>query len=159
MGARCADLDLPALALRQNTSGFQNSAFGKDALYSNTTGRKNSAFGKDALRANTAGGYNAALGYRSLGSNTTGTGNVAVGQRAGSLQTSGDNNIYLANNVGVAGENGQIKIGTVGTHNDTFIAGIHGNSSDGGIAVLVNSNGALGTMTSSARFKQDVQLV
>ena len=35
--------------------------------------------------------------------------------------------------------------------------GIHGITSSGGIAVLVNASGALGTVTSSARFKQDVR--
>jgi len=45
----------------------------------------------------------------------------------------------------------------VGTHTGATIAGIHTATSSGGIAVLVNASGKLGTTTSSARFKQDVQ--
>jgi len=57
----------------------------------------------------------------------------------------------------VAGESGQIKIGTVGTHTQATIAGIHDNTSVDGVAVLVNAEGVLGTIPSSARFKQDVR--
>ena len=57
----------------------------------------------------------------------------------------------------MAGESGQIKIGTVGTHTQATIAGIHGATSAGGVAVLVNASGVLGTTPSSARFKQDVR--
>ena len=56
----------------------------------------------------------------------------------------------------MAGESGQIKIGTVGTHTQATVAGIHGSASSDGIAVLVNASGVMGTTTSSVRFKQDV---
>lgn len=54
-------------------------------------------------------------------------------------------------------ESGQIKIGTVGTHTQTAIAGIHGATSSGGIGVFVDASGVLGTTTSSLRFKEDVR--
>jgi hypothetical protein len=59
--------------------------------------------------------------------------------------------------VAVAGESGQIRIGNAGTHVQTHVAGIHGATSSGGVGVLVNANGTLGTTTSSARFKRDVE--
>jgi hypothetical protein len=47
---------------------------------------------------------------------------VALGWKSGQDQTTGSDNIYLAND-GVAGENGQIKIGTAGTHTATSLVG------------------------------------
>jgi hypothetical protein len=143
-------------ALRDNTTGGGNSAFGSYALRSNTTAADNAAFGQTALRFNTTGAQNAAFGRAALYGNSSGSRNVAVGIGAGSSQTTGNDNIYLAN-AGVGGESGQIKIGTVGTHTGTTIAGISGATSSGGVAVLVNASGKLGTTTSSARFKQDVR--
>jgi hypothetical protein len=160
-------------ALRSNTTAPQNSAFGWSALRDNTTGGGNSAVGSFALRANTTGGSNVGVGQTALRSNTTGSDNtalgrgalysstggsrnIAVGMGAGNGQTTGNDNIYLAS-AGVAGESGRIRIGTVGTHVQTQLAGIHGATSAGGVAVLVNPSGVLGTTTSSARFKRDVE--
>ena len=143
------------LALYANTGSY-NSAFGFRPLASNTTGANNLAFGNRTMEFNTTGTKNVAFGDFALRRNTTGTRNVGLGYYAGANQTTGSNNIYLAND-GVAGESGQIKIGTVGTHTKTTIAGISGATSSSGIAVLVNASGVLGTTTSSARFKQDVR--
>ena len=109
-------------ALGSNTTGISNSAFGEGAGNANTTGVGNSAFGQYALRANVSGNYNSALGKATLNASTTGSRNVAVGNAAGASQTTGSDNIYLAN-FGAAGESGQIKIGTAGTHTDTFLVG------------------------------------
>src|SRR6202040_1200546 len=54
-------------------------------------------------------------------------------------------------------EGNTIRIGTEGTQTATYIAGISGAISSGGAAVFVNSNGRLGTMTSSARFKNEIK--
>ena len=143
------------LALYANTGSY-NSAFGFRPLSSNTTGTYNVAFGQRTLELNTTGNHNAAFGDQSLRNNTTGTHNVGLGWYAGASQTTGSNNIYLVN-TGVAGESNQIKIGIVGTHTGTTIAGISGAVSTSGVAVLVNANGKLGTTTSSARYKQDVR--
>jgi hypothetical protein len=159
-------------ALRMNSTGAQNSAFGRSALYANTTGVRNAAFGMYALRSTTTGGenaavgshalrqnttgqQNAALGRLALYSNTSGSRNVAIGVGAGSSQSTGNDNIYIAN-PGSPGESGVIKIGTGGTHTTTRIAGIHGAVAMGAVAVLIEPNGTLGTVVSSARFKQDV---
>src|SRR5215471_13706465 len=50
-----------------------------------------------------------------------------------------------------------IRIGTRGTQKATFIAGIGGATVPTGIAVLVDGNGRLGTITSSARFKDAIK--
>jgi len=74
---------------------------------------------------------------------------------AGLNLTTGSNNVDIGN-AGVAGESNKIRIGTVGTQNATFIAGISGVGVTGS-PVLVNSNGKLGVMSSSARFKEAIK--
>src|SRR5262249_44065696 len=57
---------------------------------------------------------------------------------------------------GGLGESNTIRIGTTNTR--TFIAGIHGVATGlPGAAVVVDANGQLGTMSSSRRFKEDIQ--
>jgi len=143
-------------ALGSNTTGNYNSAFGAGALYSNTTGHYNTALGQGALLYNSTGHSNTSIGRDSMGLNTTGHSNVAIGASAGFNQTTGSDNIYIVNS-GIPAENGQIKIGTAGTHTKTTIAGIRGATATGGISVLVDANGVLGTTASSARFKQNVR--
>src|SRR5204863_1446316 len=116
---------------------------------------KNTATGFDALYSNLIGTENMANGYRAL-LNNTGNNNIAVGSSAGSNLTTGDNNIDIGN-AGVAGESAKIRIGTKGTQTATFIAGVNGVTVAGGINVLVNTNGQLGTTTSSARYKENIQ--
>jgi len=108
------------------------------------------------LEANTTGSMNTAMGSDALLQNRSGFNNTAIGFTAG-FKITGDNNIDIGANVqGVAGESNTIRIG-----NDfnftTFIAGISGANVGTGAAVLVNSNGQLGTMSSSRRFKDDIQ--
>jgi hypothetical protein len=45
----------------------------------------------------------------------------------------------------------------VGIQTATFVAGISGTTSSGGVAVFVNGNGQLGTATSSRRVKEDIR--
>jgi Chaperone of endosialidase len=80
-----------------------------------------------------------------------------LGQGAGSNLDTGSNNIDIGN-VGAAGESNKIRIGTEGTQTATFIAGIY-NVNEGGtpLAVYINSNGQLGTMSSSRRFKKEIK--
>ncbi len=157
-------------ALRANTGGGNNSAFGDNALAANTGGGTNSAFGDNALGANTTGGSNSAFGYYALGANTTGNGNAAFGWRtlhqlssggsnlalgmlAGSVLTSGSYNIYVGNS-GVSSESNTTRIGDDQTA--TYVAGISGATSAGGVAVYVDSFGKLGTITSSRRYKEEI---
>ena len=146
----------------QNISGSQgstsqNTAVGQGALQSITSGSANTAVGAVALTSKTSGDLNTAIGTNALGTNTTGSNNIAVGNGAGSVLTTGDNNIDIDNAGGAADEANTIRIGTSGTQTATFIAGISGATASGGAAVFVDTDGQLGTMTSSARFKDAIK--
>src|SRR6266545_2179638 len=141
-------------ALSSNTTGFGNTATGTQTLFSNTTGVGNTATGVTALESNTTGGSNTAIGVEALQS-TTGSGNIGVGITAGVNLTTGSNNICIGNS-GVAGESGTIRIGTAQTA--TFVAGVNGVTTGGtGTPVLIDASGQLGTISSSARFKDEIR--
>ena len=57
----------------------------------------------------------------------------------------------------MAAESGRIRLGTKGKQTSTYIAGISGVAVAGGVGVIVDSNGHLGTVVSSARFKDEIQ--
>jgi len=142
-------------ALENNTSGDRNTANGLSALSGNATGNDNTANGHEALHFNLSSG-NTAMGSGALSENTTGSNNTALGFNAGDALT-GDNNIDIGSGVpGVAGESNTIRIGNTDI-TDTLIRGISGATVSGGAAVFVNGNGKLGTMTSSARFKEEIK--
>jgi hypothetical protein len=144
-------------ALSGNTQGHDNAATGDYALYNNSSGSNNTASGRVALYANTIGDGNAAYGDEALDENTTGSNNTAIGNLAGKDLTTGDNNIDIGYNVlGIAGESNTIRIGNTDI-NTTIIRGISGQTIPSGATVIVASNGQLGTMTSSKRFKQDIK--
>jgi hypothetical protein len=144
-----------ANALRDNTTGFQNTAVGHSALFDNTDGTFNTAIGASALVLNTSDG-NTACGNVAL-FNNTGSNNTALGNGAGTNLTTGSNNIDIGYIVGgVAGESNTIRIGNSDITN-TFITGISGTNSPGGVAVFCNSDGKLGVISSSARFKEDIK--
>jgi hypothetical protein len=142
-------------ALNKNTTGFGNTATGSLALANNTLGVFNTAVGDLALFGNGSGDGNTAIGANALG-NTTGFSNIGIGLEAGLNHTVGSNNICIGNS-GVVGESSTIRIGTVGIQTATFVAGISGTTSSGGVAVFVNGNGQLGTATSSRRVKEDIR--
>ena len=139
-----------------NTTGILNTAHGYRALYTNTTGGANTANGFEALLSNTTGANNTGEGFSALFSNTTGHGNIALGFRAGINLTTGSRNIDIGNE-GVAGESGKIRIGTSGEQKNAFIAGISGTTVPGGVAVIIGTDGHLGTVTSSERFKDQIK--
>jgi hypothetical protein len=89
-----------------------------------------------------------------LSAASTGTRNIAIGFQAGASVTTGSDNIHIGTE-GSPGDSDTIRIGTA-AQTATFVGGIHGATSSGGIAVLVNSSGQLGTTTSSRRFKEDI---
>src|SRR5713101_6744890 len=142
-------------ALYSNTSGDDNTADGHFALFHNITGPRNTATGHGALYGNKTGEANTASGFNALLHNTAGSGNIALGASAGS-NTTGSNNIDIGN-IGIRGESNRIRIGTLGNHTDTFIAGISGVTVAEGIAVIIDANGQLGTVTSSERYKDSIK--
>jgi hypothetical protein len=160
-------------ALELNTVGDGNSALGEVALGDNTTGSENTAVGAAALPRNTIGSTNTAVGLRSMFVATTGDNNVALGAESLRGLTSGSNNIgigYLAATGITAGSN-NILIGTPGpgdesdtirignNHTRAFVRGIRGVTTGqaNAVAVVVDSFGQLGTISSSRRTKEDIQ--
>jgi hypothetical protein len=144
------------VALTSNTTGNQNTATGNIALYNNTTGNQNTATGYNALSGNTTGLNNTASGVNALSNNTTGNGNIALGFNAGLNLTTGSGNIDIGS-PGTAGESRTIRLGKIGSQTNTFIAGINGVTVAGGVGVIIDTNGHLGTVVSSERFKENVQ--
>jgi hypothetical protein len=153
-------------ALTSNEHGSFNTATGYDALSYNTTGTQNVATGAHSLEKNTAVGFNAATNNLSGSENTAsgyyalfyskGNDNTAEGYEAGYKLTTGSNNIEIGNK-GAAADSKVIRIGTEGTQKKTFIAGIYGNSTVSGVAVVIGSNGELGAVSSSERFKSGIE--
>ncbi len=144
-------------ALLSNTVGFQNTAVGGWALVNNNTGNVNVAIGSLAAYSNFTGGGNTAVGNGALFDNQSGNYNIALGYAAGD-RTTGSNNIVIGD-IGVAGESNTIRIGGggfTGPQTAAFIAGISGTAVVGD-AVVVDGNGQLGTLASSARFKKNIK--
>ncbi len=164
-----------AYAMSGNTTGNENVAFGVAAMSANSTGYNNTAIGYAALYSNTKGYYNTAVGTvayanQSSGSNNTavgynagpayhyinGDGTIMIGSKAGSQVTSGSSNIIIGN-IGENTDMFTLRIGTLGSQQRAFIAGIRGATVTGGQAVVVDANGQLGVISSSRRYKQDIQ--
>jgi hypothetical protein len=133
-------------ALFANTTGFHNTADGFAALSRNTTGNHNTANGDEALGGSTTGNFNTTNGAHSLENNTTGSGNTAFGFGAGNNVTTASNVICIGS--GVAGAN---------VSSGCYIGSVFGQTSSGGGAVFINSNGKLGTSTSPRRFKKEIK--
>jgi hypothetical protein len=147
------------LSLAENDSGSHNTASGYRSLETNTSGSENAAFGVNALQDNTSGGQNTASGNGALRNNAEGSRNVALGYRAGLAMVNGNDNIFIgAYNIGKARDTATIRIGSA-SQKKAFIAGISGVKTGLSAAqpVFIDANGQLGTIKSSARFKEDIQ--
>ena len=164
-------------ALLNNAGGAGNNAMGHFALSANTTGSSNVAIGGIALNHNIGGDANIATGFGALQNNTDGSNNIAMGVNSLSANMTSDNNTAIGASAlqGSAGSgntalghdsgaavgtaNNVICIGTQGANvdNSCYIGNIFGATSPGGVAVLVNSDGKLGTIVSSRRFKEDIK--
>lgn len=161
------------------STGLFGAAFGNSVLASLTSGSSDSGFGNGALQSVTSGGNNSAFGFVSGSAITTSSGNSLFGAAAGSTLITGANNTLIgltaggayvgaeSNNIiigasilGTAAESNTTRIG-VGGVNATrcFIGGIRGITTgvNDAIAVLVDSAGQLGTVSSSARYKDDIE--
>jgi hypothetical protein len=152
-------------ALLANTVGNYNTAVGAETLGANTTGQESTATGGWALFSNTTGGANTASGYYALFSNTTGSNNIAIGyQAAMNVSGTNSNNIHIGTQ-GASGDNGTIRIGgntnlsDSATQTQFFASGIRGTTTtnNDAIPVVIDSAGQLGTVSSSRRYKEDIQ--
>ena len=130
-------------ALVFNDTGGSNTATGYFALTNNITGGSNTAIGWDALTANTTGSTNTAIGNQALQSSLTTSNHVAVGNMAGSGITTVDNNIIIGHHSGVHSVFGQVSDRC--TIDNIFGAPV---SAATAVAVMVDSDGRLGTVTS-----------
>lgn len=142
------------------------------------------AIGSGAMDA-ASGDYNIAIGDGAMGSTVTRTESIAIGTRTmnndcgsycigigyqagNTTPTTSDYCIYINSDGSSSDPSGTIRIGgTVTTFDDTFqydlgptfIGGIRGvttNNNDA-VAVLIDSAGQLGTVSSSIRYKENVQ--
>lgn len=146
-------------ALNSNTTGGLNTAIGESAMANSTTGSANTASGGAALANNSTGYNNTAVGFGALNYNTTGYHNIAIGSGAGAGVSGGNSNNVHIGNAGNADDSGTIRIGTPGTQTSFFAAGIRGvtTGNNDAVPVVIDSNGQLGTVSSSRRFKEDIQ--
>lgn len=148
-------------ALGSNSTGTYNTASGYEALYGDTGGVQNTAVGADTLLDNKNGEFNTAVGVGALKKSANGKYNVGLGWDAGSALTGGSNNVEIGS-PGVAADSGVIRIGTItnttSTQSAAYIAGIYGvKTGTAGMAVVIDSSGQLGTVSSSIRYKEDIQ--
>jgi len=136
-------------SLGTNTAGIGNTAVGPAALPSNNVGNDNTAVGGFALPLNTGGDNNTAIGTFAL-TNSTGSGNTALGHLAGEHMTTADNVI----SIGSPGDETAFTIG-----DRCFIGNIRGVTvgNGDGVNVIIDSDGQLGTVNSSRRFKRDIK--
>jgi hypothetical protein len=131
-------------SLLNNTSGFGNVAMGARALANNTDGDLNTAIGTSALTT-TTGASNTAVGAYAL-QNTAASDNTAIGASAG-INITGSGNVCIGAGVnGVAGEG-----------NTTRIRNIATTPLNTGMFLEVDTDGKIGFITSSRRYKHDIE--
>ena len=133
-------------ALGHNT-GSSNVAVGFQALFNNTTsGDSSQAFGYQALFNQRDGLHNNGFGWHALYNNVSGDDNTAIGHGAGS-NIKGNGNVDIGAGVGgVATENNTTRIRNIGT-----------TPYNTGKMVQVDSNGKLGYVVSSRRYKEEIE--
>ena len=166
-------------ALYSNTSGGNNVGIGTFSLLNNLTGTGNIAIGGDSMYTNTTGQNNVCVGYRSLYLSSGSSNNVFVGHKTGqaTANTSGSvcvgyqaytytggtnsNQIVIGTDI-IANNDNQIRIGitanSTGSMSSNYQGGIRGRTTNinDAVAVLIDSNGQLGTSSSSITKKRDI---
>lgn len=144
------------------TTGQENTGLGAGALVLLTTGDDNIAI--SGMQNATTGSENIAIGVLAGDSITSGSFNTFIGGSAGGAVTTTNSNIMIGNlATGVVGDANTLRIGAgagagTGQLNRAFIHGIRGitTANADAIAVLVDSAGQLGTVSSSIRYKENV---
>ncbi len=86
------------------------------------------------------------------------SGCICIGSLAGTAMTDNTTCIYL-DHAGVAGEDGVIRIGTNAIHTKNYQTGIRGviTGNIDAIPVVIDSDGQLGTVSSSLKYKENVK--
>lgn len=108
----------------------------------------NTAIGQHTLRLITTGTSNSCVGYQAGSALTTGSTNTLIGRDAGIAYTGAESNNICIGIQGIAGESNKTKIG-----------GIRGatTTNNDAVAVLIDSAGQLGTVSSSMRYKSNIE--
>src|SRR5438552_1338202 len=147
-----------ATSLLTNTDGDSNDAIGDYALGFNTTGSRNQAIGVDALLNNDTGGSNVAIGDSALSQNVQGSYNTVIGYLAGG-SVEGNDNIYIGATSAdsITSESSTIRIGDPMLVTACYVAGITGHTASGGTQAFITRDARLGTLTASARFKDNIK--
>jgi len=149
-----------ASAMTSSTSegAYSNTAVGVLTLFE-VEGSLNTAVGAGALENLLGGSSNTALGFFAGDYYSSGSGNIAIGDyAANNVSGANSNNIHIGSQ-GASGDNATIRIGTSGTQTSFFAAGVRGvtTGENNAVPVVIDSNGQLGTVSSSRRFKEDIQ--
>ena len=153
------------IAFGGTLTGNDNIAVGNNIMQVATTAAFNVFLGHGSGAGVTTAGKNVGIGYSSLGNGTlTGSYNCALGYNSGTNYATSEADNILINNAGTASESNALHIGAgTGTGNQqlnkAFISGIYGITTTSGTTstVLVSDGDQLGTVSSSARFKRDIQ--
>ena len=128
-----SNLAIGTASMVRVTDGSFNTAIGSDTLKATESGEDNVAIGTGALLFS-LGNQNVGIGRSAMRRNEEGSGNIAIGYGAGRNSLTGSNNVYIGN-AGVRDEEGTIRIGTEGVHNQIYLAGeIH--LAGGGVAAV-----------------------
>ena len=145
------------VAMANATSGSFNVLVGAGVGLGSTMGDFNTVVGANAFGATTTAFQNTGLGGGALGQLEGGSGNTALGYSAGSGVVSGNFNIHVGIGVGNVNETGVIRIGSF-LQSKAFLAGVRGVTTDvnDAVGVMIASNGQLGTVSSSRRYKDDI---
>lgn len=136
-------------------SGANNGGGGPFTLSSLTSGDSNFAAGSTCLTNLQSGSNNLGFGVIALQNLVSGDNCIGIGRAAGQAYTTNEsNNICIGSSVtGTLGENNVIRIGNSSAQ--CFISGINGVTVTG-TAVLCDTNGQLGTVVSSERYKENI---
>lgn len=139
-------------------TGTQNAIGGSLALQNATAATNTTAFGYNALNAATSSTANTAIGSQALSALLTGSGNTCVGYQAGINYTGAESNNVLIHSPGVTGESNVCRIGNASIAK-FFVRGVYGVTTDSATTatVLVSDEGQLGTISSSRRYKENIE--
>ncbi|MGB8467666.1 MAG: tail fiber domain-containing protein [Candidatus Babeliales bacterium] len=136
-----------------------NTVVGAGAGNASMTGFFNAVLGNSAGSQLTSGSSNTVIGNSAGTQLTSGVSNIIIGAASGSsLNAIGNDNICIGL-PGGSGDNSTLRIGNPETISSAFISGIRGvtTGASDAIAVLIDSNGQLGTVSSSRKYKENIQ--
>ena len=142
-------------------SGSEHVAVGVLAMQNQTGGFANTAVGALALSTSVTSQQNTAIGYRAMEA-ATGQSTVALGAYTARLKVTGNSNIYIGNDVANDVNNTEsftVRIADTVNYSRFFVGAVRGvtTGQSDAVPVVIDSNGQLGTVNSSRRYKEDIQ--